>query len=215
MKLERILRPPTGLGWWLGGVAAGFALPTAFTVFIILAGYYPIGGWLPASSLLTPLGILLAIGATALAAILAAPVYALFAWNWRPIALAVLFEVCLLLGVLPAKMIGDLMLRLSFDLLESRNPELIKAIEAYAHSEGHPPATLAQLVPDYLPAIPHTGLAVAPNYEYEATPALCFVSKERPSNWHLLVSVGGFLTVHQLFYCPGIGDWLYEKSDGR
>jgi hypothetical protein len=56
---------------------------------------------------------------------------------------------------------------------------------------------------------------VAHYYEYETNPALCSVSKERPSDWHLSVSVGGFLIVHQLFYCPGIGSWLYEQSDGR
>jgi hypothetical protein len=215
MKLVRILRPPIGIGWWLGAVAAGLAVPTAFTVLIILGGYYPIGSWLPASDLLTPWGIVLAIGAIAAGVILAGPAYALLAWSWRPVALAVLFELCLFLGLAPARITGDLMLRIAFDLLESRNSELINAIETYERERGAPPATLTQLVPDYLPSIPQTGVAVAPYYEYETNPALCSVSKERPSDWHLSVSVGGFLIVHQLFYCPGIGSWLYEQSDGR
>jgi hypothetical protein len=214
MKSERILRPPVGFRWWLGAVAAGFAAPTAFTVLVILAGYYPIGRWLPASGLLTPLGVFLAIGVTAVSALLAAPAYALLAWNWRPIALAVLFEVCLFFGLAPAEMTGDLMLKLSFDSLESRNPELIKAIEAYAHDKGAPPATLAQLIPDYIPAIPHTGIAVRPDYDYEPKPGLCGVSKDRPSNWNLSVSIGGAIIIHHVFYCPGSRTWNHEQSDG-
>jgi hypothetical protein len=184
-------------------------------VFIILAGYYPIGSWLPASSLLTPTGILLAIGTTAVAAILAAPMYALLAWNWRPIALAILFEVCLILGLVPAQMTGDLMLRMSFDSLQVRNPELISAIVAYAADKGTPPATLAELVPDYLPAIPRTGIAVRPDYDYQPKPGLCGFDSKRPSDWNLSVSIGAALIVHQIFYCPGSRTWNYEQSDGR
>jgi hypothetical protein len=215
MKFERILRPPVGFRWWLGAVATGFAAPTAFTVLVILAGYYPIGSWLPASGLLTPLGIFLAIGVTAISALLAAPAYALLAWNWRPIALGALFEVCLFFGLAPAEMTGDLMLKLSFDSLERRNPELIKAIEAYAYENGTPPATLAQLVPDYLPAIPRTGIAVRPDYDYEPKPGLCGFARDRPSDWNLSVSIGGALIMHQVFYCPGSRTWNYEQSDGR
>lgn len=151
---------------------------------------------------------------TAASALLAAPAYALLAWNWRPIALAVLFEVCLFFGLAPAEMTGDLMLKLSFDSLESRNPELIKAIEAYAHDKGAPPATLAQLIPDYIPAIPHTGIAVRPGCDYEPKPGLCGVSKDRPNNWNLSVSIGGAIIIHQVFYCPGSRTWNHEQSDG-
>jgi len=42
MKLERVLRPPTGFGWWLGAAALGLAVATALTVLIVLGGYYPI-----------------------------------------------------------------------------------------------------------------------------------------------------------------------------
>lgn len=215
MKLARALRPPIRFGWWLGAAAAGFAVPAAFTALIILGGYYPIGSWLPASGLLTPLGIFFAIGITAISALLAAAAYALLAWNWRPIALAVLFELCLLLGLAPAQMAGDLMLKLSFDALESRNPELIKAIEAYAHDKGTPPATLAQLVPDYLPAIPRTGIAVRPAYDYEPKPGLCGVGRDRPDDWNLSVSISSALIIHQVFYCPGSRTWNHEQSDGR
>jgi len=215
MKLERVLRPPTGFGWWLGAAALGLAVATALTVLIVLGGYYPIGSWLPASGLLTPLGIFLAIGATAVAAILAAPVYALLAWTWRPIVLAALFEVCLFLGLAPAEMVGDLMLRSSFDALKSRNPGLISSIEAYTDDNGTPPATLAVLVPDYLPAIPHTGIAVRPDYEYEPKPGLCGAGGDRPNDWNLSVSIGGAIIVHQVFYCPGSRTWNYEQSDGR
>lgn len=212
---KRIIRPPIGAARWLAAIATGVATPIVLTVLIILAGYFPVGSWLPLSALLTPFGIFIAIGATAAGVILAAPAYALLAWSWRPIALGALFESCLFLGLAPAQMTGDLMLPLAFDLLERRNPELIKAIEAYAHDKGVAPTTLAQLVPDYLPAIPQTGIAVSPRYDYATAPSLCGVSKDRPSKWHVSVSVGGAFIVHQLFYCPGTRSWLYEQSDGR
>jgi hypothetical protein len=216
MRFRRILPPPSRFGRWLSGaIALGLLSPAAIAATITLAGYYPIGSRLPASALLTPFGTVLAIIAVAAGVLLAAPAYALLAWSWRPIALAALFEFCLFVGLAPAKVGAEALQRLAFDSLKSRSSELIKAITAYAHDKGMPPAALAQLVPDYLPAIPQTGIALAPHYKYRTSPALCAVSKKRPSDWHLLVSVRGFLIVHELFYCPGVEDWLYESSDGR
>jgi len=47
---------------------------------------------------------------------------------------------------------------------------LIAAIGAYEREHGAPPADLAGLVPEYLAAIPATGLGAYPAYDYEAKP---------------------------------------------
>lgn len=43
---------------------------------------------------------------------------------------------------------------------------LIDAIRRFETTRGTPPATLSELVPEYLPSIPTTGIRLAPEYEY-------------------------------------------------
>jgi hypothetical protein len=43
---------------------------------------------------------------------------------------------------------------------------LLQAINAYTAAVGHPPSELADVVPDYLPALPATGLPECPRFEY-------------------------------------------------
>jgi hypothetical protein len=51
------------------------------------------------------------------------------------------------------------------DLTESSRP-LIRAIHRFEETNGHPPANLEQLVPDYLSTIPNTAPDVYPSYRY-------------------------------------------------
>ena len=47
-----------------------------------------------------------------------------------------------------------------------RSQPLIEAIQKYERNQGAPPATLDDLIPDYLSEIPHTGMMAYPEYEY-------------------------------------------------
>ncbi len=43
---------------------------------------------------------------------------------------------------------------------------LVNAIKQFEVQRGHPPATLEDLVPDFLPEIPKTGMKAYPDYQY-------------------------------------------------
>jgi hypothetical protein len=47
--------------------------------------------------------------------------------------------------------------------VEVRARPLVAAIDAYVRREGHPPSSLSELIPTYLPNIPRTGLAAFPH----------------------------------------------------
>lgn len=64
------------------------------------------------------------------------------------------------------RMTGDVRLN-EFQRLAIRSSPLIKAISFYTNDKGHPPEKLDDLVPQYLPRIPTTGIGAYPNYTYE------------------------------------------------
>ena len=105
-----------------------------------------------------------------------------------------------------------------------RGGQLVTAIKQYQLKQGTPPATLAALVPDYLPAIPGTGVNAYPHYE--------FITNNSPvkyggDKWVLSVDVStGDLTRDELIYYPDqnypspeqvatvrrYGDWAYLST---
>jgi hypothetical protein len=50
--------------------------------------------------------------------------------------------------------------------LETRNQPVADAIHAFETAHGRPPETLGELVPDYLPELPHSGIGMYPEVEY-------------------------------------------------
>lgn len=93
---------------------------------------------------------------------------------------------------------------------------LIAAIESYERKEGHPPAKLDSLVPQYLSKIPQTGIAIYPQFEY--------TTAEKSEGWMLEApcSLGGTMGARCFYlssknYEPyehrsevqAIGDWRY------
>ena len=56
----------------------------------------------------------------------------------------------------------------AFQRLAERSASLVQAVRSYEVQHGTPPPDLAALVPKFLPAIPGTGLAAYPSYEYLA-----------------------------------------------
>jgi hypothetical protein len=224
MGLARLLPPPGRSRWWfIGAFLFGFALPGALAALLMVAGYYPIGRALPPSVFWTEFGPVLAIWGAAVIILVAAPLYSLFAWSWRPLLLAAVIGFGGLLGFVPGMIGGEYVRDWAFDLFSGRSATVVEAIANHVRMTGMPPATLAELRPDYLTTIPGTGMAQAPEYAYEAEPGPCSFKNK----WHLSVLVRDFLSVHRLLYCPEqdttmvedagartrFGNWLYELID--
>ena len=89
---------------------------------------------------------------------------------------------------------------------------LVEAIRRYDTDHGRPPARLADLVPDYFPQRPRTGLRGYPEYDYRPNPGF-------GNRWVLEVSLG----LDSLLYFESqeygdsevprrIGDWIYVSD---
>ncbi len=144
--------------------------------------------------------------------------------RWRPLILAVLFTLGIGLGFMPSQYLGASIRSLGFEMFASRSQTIVDAIEQYVHAAGAPPASLADLLPTYLAAVPKTGMGVYPDYGYKATSGPCSVK----SAWHLWVYVREFIDQNQLLYCPGqdyepapehvrsrtvVGAWVHDRID--
>jgi hypothetical protein len=103
-------------------------------------------------------------------------------------------------------------------LAESSKP-LVDAVSAYDRKYGKPPGQLEQLVPEFLPKVPGTGMGAYPAYEYRYP-----VDDKRYGPWELSVPCSiGLLNWDIFFYWPSknypdhtyggytkkIGDWAY------
>lgn len=77
---------------------------------------------------------------------------------------------------------------------------LIAAIDRFEQRRGAPPLALAALVPDYLPAVPDTGLPAYPQFEYARSAA-----PEGPTTprWQLRLSCPLLMDADELVYWPG------------
>jgi hypothetical protein len=77
-----------------------------------------------------------------------------------------------------------------------RSRPLLAAIEDYHRRQGRPPETLKALVPEYLDAVPTTGMGAFPEYLYSA-------GESGSCPWRLAVSVGATpLAWESLVYWP-------------
>jgi hypothetical protein len=78
------------------------------------------------------------------------------------LVLVVIFIPCYALGIF-----WELQIRFDrMELVLERGQPIVGAIEAYEQKNGHPPGSLNELVPDYLDAIPATGIGVLPTFHY-------------------------------------------------
>jgi hypothetical protein len=101
----------------------------------------------------------------------------------------------------------------AFSDLAARSAPLVTAIRAYEAKEGSPPADLQTLVPDYLPAVPGTGLGGYPEYHYHVGPD---AARYDGNPWVLVVpSTSGGINFDEFLYFPrqnypahGHGGWL-------
>jgi len=73
---------------------------------------------------------------------------------------------CFLAGVLLERQVWSA----GWEAFSERSQPLIAAIEKYERDQGAPPERLATLVPDYLPALPGTGMRACSEYQYVTGP---------------------------------------------
>jgi hypothetical protein len=211
---------------WLSGAAlSGFALPAITVSLTALIAYFPIGRALESEALefiASTLGVMIVLLAVASGVLFAGVINALYARWWRPLVMAVLFGLGIGLGFVPALYAGTGIRSWAFDLFAGRSQTVIDAIKQYERAAGTPPGSLSDLVPTYLAAIPKTGMAVYPDYEYGATPGECSIK----SKWYLRVDVNEFIDMNQLLYCPAqdyepapehvlsrtvVGAWVHDR----
>ena len=118
----------------------------------------------------------------------------------RNLLATVVFLGTLLIITLLAVCVGEGFRYVGYKGIVSRGRPLVAAIKQYQLKQGTPPATLAALVPDYLPAIPGTGVNAYPRYE--------FITNNSPAKyggdkWVLTVDVStDDLTREELVYYP-------------
>ncbi len=133
---------------------------------------------------------------------------------FRSFLAAVVFITAVLLGV----QLGGPIRRAAFHRLAERSTPLVNAIKDYTDQNGQPPATLSALVPEFLPAVPETGIAAYPRYDYHVgEKALLF----NGNPWVLSVfTPAGMINFDQFLYFPlqnypetGYGGSLERISD--
>ncbi len=103
---------------------------------------------------------------------------------------------CALLSSVPAMLVSREIRKNGFQQMAERTKPLITAIKKFEKQKGHAPEALAELVPEFLPAVPTTGIGAYPEYRYEQ-----FEDDSDP--WELSVRCGGgFLNWDEFFYLP-------------
>lgn len=104
----------------------------------------------------------------------------------------------------------------AFKSLADRSQTLIAAIRAYEEKHGRPPESLPALVPDFLPAVPSTGMGAYPEYRYFPR-----ATNYRGNPWVITVyTPSGGINFDQFMYFPltnyptqGYGGWLERVGD--
>lgn len=132
----------------------------------------------------------------------------------RRLALCILFVASTIAGL----RISGTLRNDAFYRLAERSSTLVTAIQNYHRIKGTPPSTLDDLVPDFLEAIPGTGMAAYPVYEYFAGD-LAHSHDQNP--WILLVNTPcGGINFDEFLYFPlqnypqrGYGGWLQRVRD--
>lgn len=108
----------------------------------------------------------------------------------------------------------------AFESLAARSAPLVDAIRQYETDHGRPPETLEQLVPDYLDAVPSTGLAAYPAYHFDGKPNpewfmrnswVIFMHVSRPGNFDRFVYFPNQQYPDEFDGCglQRMGDWAY------
>jgi hypothetical protein len=150
----------------LGRVVLVTALAaTALNSWFIVAHYYAVSA--TGSDILLWYTLLLVLPLIfALLAVVTSPLWFLFpAKRKEAIDTFAPAAVYLAIGILCIS-IGSKVRTRGFERLAERSRPLISAVRRFEVQNKRPPASLDELFPKYLAAIPNTGMAAYPNYEY-------------------------------------------------
>jgi hypothetical protein len=131
-------------------------------------------------------------------------VVALFFRKTRPLATSTLVACTFSVPtVLIASYLSGHARSIAFGRLAVRSEPLVAAIRAYEQRHGEPPASLHALVPEFLEALPETGMPSYPAYSYEVQSS----AEDAPRAWRLKVECSSGLINFDEFV-----DW--PESDG-
>jgi hypothetical protein len=121
------------------------------------------------------------------------------------------FGLTLLLATMAGQMLAENIRDDALGRLSRTAAPLVQAIGTYEARHGRAPETLEALIPDFLAALPATGIPAAPTWKYQAFPVLSGVGL-----WWLSAQVGliGEVAYHPESGCaPGAcatsGKWRY------
>lgn len=155
----------------------------------------PVGHWsLLFLELPYELGLLAAVGV-----LLVAP-FLMLRRTTRVRAIAWLIAAIIYLPLaIGALLVGDRIRQWAFDRLAVRSAPLVSAIRNYAEARGAPPSLLSDLVPDYLPRIPSTGMMAYPRYQYYAGTN---AHRYNGNPWVLVIHTPGGMDFDQFMYFP-------------
>ena len=157
-----------------------------------------------------------------LAAVLAIPVLIICLFFQRTrrqslsfLMLSVLFIPCCIGGIV----LGDKTRKAGMQSFSQRSQSLITAINEYERDHSAPPQSLNDLVPDYIPAVPSTGMMAYPEYRYHTGDEAKEQYADNP--WALSVSTpSGGINFDMMLYFPnqiypehGYGGWLERIGD--
>ncbi len=130
----------------------------------------------------------------------------------------VLYFVCCLAGI----RLGHQTRMIGMRDFTIRAKPLVAAIHQYEQDHHAPPESLQNLVPEYLPAIPSTGMGAYPEFQYSTGANCRRRNHENPWTLSVLTSIG-ILNWDRLLYFPRqnypehgysgtlerVGDWAY------
>lgn len=189
--------------------------------------YFPLADWLATTSIGTRLLLELQFFYLfpLLVAILSLPVLAVMLClkRTRPRArplliLAIVYIVCCLVGGRVARSVR----RAGMHAATERAQPLVAAIERFERERGEPPKALEDLVPEYLPTVPSTGMMAYPKFRYHTGDEAQRRYENNP--WALSIFTPSYvLNWDMMLYLPKqnypergyggslerIGDWAY------
>ena len=93
-------------------------------------------------------------------------IYCIFEKHRQSAIAKVVVCLSLVTTIIVGSIICDLVIQQRLAQASDRATPVISAIWAYSKKEGHPPETLQKLVPDYIAAIPQTGLGMGDVFLY-------------------------------------------------
>ena len=106
--------------------------------------------------------------------------------GWSPLAAGAIFCGVVLVVTTIAFGVGETMRDAAFKAITVRGRPLVTAIKQFQAKNGAPPAGLEELVPDFIPAIPGTGVGAYPKYEFIRKPD---PAKYDGNPWVLFVNI--------------------------